>query len=115
MTHRFDAKAFGPKASECQVDDRGDGTYTILFTASVAGDYRLQARLENVEMSPLHLHVVERPPEEVEAAPAAPPPEEPAVVELEEMAVAEARLSRGSRTSKEAPSEAAPSAAAGGE
>ena len=57
---RLDAKAFGPKASECQTVDCGDGTYKITFTPSVVGDYRLQARLENVEMAPLVLHVAER-------------------------------------------------------
>jgi len=69
---RLDAKAFGPKASECQVFDRGDGTYSITFTAGVAGDYRLQARLENVEMSALHVKVEEGK-HNMEAAPAGAP------------------------------------------
>ena len=55
---RVDAKAFGPKASECAVVDCQNGTYTITFTASAVGDYKLQVRLENVDMAPLPVHVV---------------------------------------------------------
>jgi hypothetical protein len=57
---RVDAKAFGPKASECVVEDKHDGTYTIVFTAGVPGDYRVQVRLENMEMSPLTVKVEAR-------------------------------------------------------
>ena len=60
VTVRVDAKAFGPKASECTTVDNGDGTYSITFTASVVGDYRMQARLENVEIAPISVHVAER-------------------------------------------------------
>jgi hypothetical protein len=54
---RVDAKAFGSKASECTVVDRENGTFSITFTASVAGDYKMAVRLENVEMSALPLKV----------------------------------------------------------
>lgn len=54
---RVDAKAFGPKASECVVTDSDNGLYSIVFVASVPGDYKVQVRLENVEMQVLLLHV----------------------------------------------------------
>ena len=57
---RVDAKAFGPKASECNVEDKQDGTYKIIFTAGVPGDYRVQVRLENMEMTPLTVKVESR-------------------------------------------------------
>ena len=57
MGVRVDAKAFGSKASDCSVVDGEDGTFTITFTASVAGDYKLSVRLENVEMQVLQLQV----------------------------------------------------------
>lgn len=57
---RVDAKAFGPKASECQVIDCENGTYTITFTASVPGDYKVQVRLENTEMAPCHINIAQR-------------------------------------------------------
>ena len=40
---RVDGKCFGSKASECQVVDCNDGTYTITFVASV----RLQINLNS--------------------------------------------------------------------
>jgi hypothetical protein len=40
-----------------QVIDRGDGSYAINFSASVPGDYRMQARLENVELPTVNLQV----------------------------------------------------------
>ena len=42
-----------------QVIDRGDGSYAINFSASVPGDYRMQARLENVELPTVNLQVRE--------------------------------------------------------
>jgi hypothetical protein len=65
---RVDAKAFGPKASECAVVDCENGTFTITFTASVPGDYKVQVRLENAEMSPCHIHIQKGDSTEAEAA-----------------------------------------------
>lgn len=56
---RVDAKVFGSKASDAKVVDNEDGTFAISFTAFVAGDYKLSCRLENAEMQPLMLHVIE--------------------------------------------------------
>lgn len=56
---RVDARVLGPNASQCTVEDRRDGTYTITFTAGAVGEYRVIARLDNVEMSPLPLQFVE--------------------------------------------------------
>ena len=39
--------------------DRGDGSYAINFSATVPGDYRMQARLENVELPTVNLQVRE--------------------------------------------------------
>lgn len=54
---RIDAKAFGSKASDVTVVDCEDGSFALTFTASVAGDYKVQVRLENVEMQVLSLKV----------------------------------------------------------
>ena len=54
---RVDSKIFGSKASECQVVDCGDGTYTLTFVASVPGEYKVSARLENIEITPVQVHV----------------------------------------------------------
>ena len=70
---RVDAKAFGPKASEVQVVDCENGTYTLSFTASVPGDYKTQVRLENVDMSPLTIHFQQRTSEAEATAPATAP------------------------------------------
>ena len=56
---RVDAKIFGSKASEARIIDRGDGTYTITFTAGVAGDYKATVKVENIEMTTLTLHVAQ--------------------------------------------------------
>ena len=56
---RVDAKCFGSKASEANVVDCEDGTYLITFTAGTAGDYKVQVRLENIEMQVLQLHFLE--------------------------------------------------------
>lgn len=56
---RVDAKVFGSKASDAQVVDVADGTYTISFTASLSGDYKVQVRLENNELPALAIHVAD--------------------------------------------------------
>lgn len=57
---RVDARANGPGISPCVSEDRGDGTYTITFTAAVPGESRLICRLENVEMAPLKFMFAKR-------------------------------------------------------
>ena len=52
---RVDARANGPGVSACVPEDRGDGTYTISFSAAVVGETRVIVRLDNVEMAPLKL------------------------------------------------------------
>ena len=56
---RVDARVLGPNAGSCTVEDRKDGTYTITFTAGAVGEYRVIARLDNVEMTPLPLQFSE--------------------------------------------------------
>ena len=56
---RVDAKVFGSKASDAQIVDRGDGTYTVTFTVAVAGDYKITVKVENIEMPNLTLHVIQ--------------------------------------------------------
>ena len=52
---RVDARVLGPNASPVAIEDRKDGTYSIGFTAGAVGEYRVIARLDNVEMTPLAL------------------------------------------------------------
>ena len=52
---RVDARASGPGVGQCEAKDRGDGTYTITFTAGVVGETRVTVRLDNVEMPALKL------------------------------------------------------------
>ena len=52
---RVEARANGPGVSGCTSEDKGDGTYTISFTAAVVGETRVIVRLDNVEMQPLKL------------------------------------------------------------
>ena len=94
---RVDAKAFGPKASECTVTDQHNGLYSISFIASVPGDYKVQVRLENVEMQVLMLHVDARSEgESAAAAPAAAPvPEEMGAIATEITADAQVLSSAG--------------------
>lgn len=47
------ARAAGNAASSCTVDDNADGTYTIKFTQNAAGDCKVVARMDNVEVAPL--------------------------------------------------------------
>jgi hypothetical protein len=56
---RVDARVLGPNAGACTVDDRKDGTYTITFTTGAVGEYRVIARLDNVEMTPLPIQFAE--------------------------------------------------------
>ena len=60
---RVDARVLGPNASPCTVEDCKDGRYKITFTAGAVGEYRVIARLDNVEMLPMPLQFAEgRPP-----------------------------------------------------
>ena len=43
-------KVIGTGVSAVTVDDRGDGTYTLSFSGSVAGDCKLIVRMDNHEM-----------------------------------------------------------------
>lgn len=52
---RLDARVLGPNAGPCTCTDRKDGTYTIQFTAGAIGEYRVIARLDNVELAALAL------------------------------------------------------------
>ena len=54
---RVEAKIYGSKASECAVVDNDNGSFTLSFTAGVAGDYKAQVRVENNEMAPLTIKV----------------------------------------------------------
>ena len=56
---RVEAKAYGSKASDCTVVDHENGTYTITFVAAVAGEYKVQVRVENNELAPLAVKVVD--------------------------------------------------------
>ena len=56
----MEGKVYGSKASECTVVDCEDGTYSLSFTASVAGDYKLQVRFENQEIAPITMHIKEQ-------------------------------------------------------
>lgn len=70
---RVDARALGPSAGQCAVEDLKDGTYEVSFSAFAVGDYKVTARLENKdELAPLSLYFNEgRPkPKAEEAAPA---------------------------------------------
>ena len=68
---RVDARALGPNASQCTVEDRKDGTYTIAFTGGAVGEYRVIARLDNIEMTPLVVQVNEAPQRSPKDAPMA--------------------------------------------
>ena len=57
---RVDARAMGPSAGPCTVEDRKDGTYVLEFTAMAVGDYKVSVRLDNKdELAPLTLNFVE--------------------------------------------------------
>ena len=98
---RVDAKAFGPKASECQVVDCETGQYTLTFTASVPGDYKVQVRLENVDMTPLPVHVVAKDaasPGDATEPPAQPPARGDRRASRESQAESASKRSAGSST-----------------
>ena len=44
---RVDARALGPSAGQCIVDDRKDGTYEVSFTAMAIGDYKVRTRSDS--------------------------------------------------------------------
>ena len=56
---RIDAKVtyFGTKTTESQVADQEDGTYTITFVGASPGEYRITARLDNIEVPQFQMHV----------------------------------------------------------
>jgi len=57
---RVDARVLGASAGTCSVEDRKDGTYNITFTVGGAsGEYRVIARMDNVEMPPVPLMFAE--------------------------------------------------------
>jgi hypothetical protein len=66
---RVEAKAYGSKASECTIVDHENGHYTISFVAGVAGDYKMQVRVENNEIAPLTLKVLDAQSKEEAPAP----------------------------------------------
>ena len=50
---RVDAKAAGVAAGQCTVEDHKDGTYTIRLTAGAAGEVKVTARIDSVEIKTL--------------------------------------------------------------
>ena len=57
---RVDARALGPSAGACSIDDKQDGTYEVTFTANAVGDYKITVRLDNKdELVPLNLNFVD--------------------------------------------------------
>ena len=110
---RVDAKAFGPKASECTVVDCENGTFRLTFTAAVPGDYKVQVRLENAEMSPCHINVQKGDAGDAEGIVGTPttPAAAPAAA-AEKAAAAAAALSAAKASAKAAAAAAAPPAVA---
>ena len=56
---RIDARVIGANASACVTEDKKDGTYTLTFTAGAMGEYRVNARLDNSEITPMTLQFVD--------------------------------------------------------
>ena len=52
---RVEAKVFGSKATDVEVLDRQNGMYTLTFVAYVPGDYKVQCRVENMELATLNV------------------------------------------------------------
>jgi len=50
---RVDAKAAGVAAGQCTTEDHKDGTYTIRLTAGAAGEVKVTARIDSVEIKTL--------------------------------------------------------------
>lgn len=56
---RIDARVLGPNAGPCNFTDRKNGTYLISFSTGAVGEYRVIARLDNVELAPLAIQFAE--------------------------------------------------------
>ena len=54
------ARAAGNAASACTVDDNQDGTYTIRFTQNAAGDCKVIARIDNMELAPMLVTIISK-------------------------------------------------------
>lgn len=50
---KVDARIIGPNAGQLTTEDLKDGKYCLTFSASSVGEYRVIARLDNVEMPPV--------------------------------------------------------------
>ena len=55
------ARAAGNAAGTCTVDDMQDGTYVIRFTQNAAGDCKVVARVENVEVAAITVVIASKP------------------------------------------------------
>ena len=51
------ARALGPGASAVAVDDLQDGTYVLRFSQAAAGECKIMARIDNVDIAPVSITV----------------------------------------------------------
>ena len=69
---RVEARVVGPNAGPCTVEDKKNGEYSLSFTAGTVGEYRVIARLDNVEMAPVPLQFAQGESKEVVPKPPSP-------------------------------------------
>ena len=59
--YRVDARALGPNAGICTVNDESNGEYSVEFEVNAPGDYKVQVRIDAVELKPLTISVTKKP------------------------------------------------------